>query len=114
MLVRVEKHMKTHRLGEATFHPERWITPDKDDSIVDAYIGRAKILKRVGVMKWGMYFIREQSNALAPKNRQLAAYLPKEGFVIKGNVLVIKVHDFLDAEDIQESEIEGLQDLVIS
>lgn len=114
MLVRVETHMNTHRIGEATFHPERWVTPDQDDSIADAYIGRAKILKREGVIRWGMYFLREQVRTMARKNRQLAAYLPKEGNSFRGNVLVVKVNDFSGAQDIQESEIKDIQALVIS
>lgn len=51
---------------------------------------------------------------MARKNRQLAAYLPKEGNSFRGNVLVIKVDDFSGAEDIEESEIKDIQALVIS
>lgn len=50
---------------------------------------------------------------MARKNRQLAAYLPKEGNSFRGNVLVVKVDDFSGAEDIEESEIKD-KALVIS
>lgn len=60
-----------------------------------------------------MYFIQKQRRMEAFKNRQLAPYLPPEGPPIKGNVLVVKVHDFQGAMDIEETETRELTDLVI-
>ncbi len=101
--------MVTHRISEATFHPERWLTPVENDSKADPCIGRPKTLKADRVVRWAMYFIRDQFYTQALNNKQLAPYLPRKGVPIKGNMLAVKVHELQRAENIEESETKEIQ-----
>ncbi|KAK0436846.1 uncharacterized protein EV420DRAFT_1487396 [Desarmillaria tabescens] len=113
-LVHVETHMRTHCIGDANFHPERWLQVHTDDNGSDHTIGGAKILKRTSTIRWAMYFIRDQKRTLALQNRQLSPYLLRTGPRFKGNVLVVKVHNLTGGEDIQVVEIEWLQKIMIT
>ncbi|PBK92429.1 hypothetical protein ARMGADRAFT_1030732 [Armillaria gallica] len=113
-LVRVETHLNTHCIGGAQFHPETWLNAFSNGSFKDRPIGHPKFLKRLGVLRWAMYFVRDQRHTQAFRNMQLAPYLPCTNPRLKGNVLVVKVHDLTGADDVQPEEIEWLQQLVIS